>query len=126
MIKSAASAVILVLSLSACQSMSVEAPEPTAAELQQAAELRGAKFAQNRCSDCHAVTSDAVSPNPNAPTFAMIANRQGLTSDTLTVWLKDAHNYPREMYFEIPAEHIDDLTAYLVTLQSDDYTPPIQ
>jgi len=25
------------------------------------------------------------------------------------------------MYFDIPAEHIDDLVAYMITLQSDDY-----
>ncbi len=29
------------------------------------------------------------------------------------------------MYFEIPAERIDDLVAYMLTLRSEDYEPSI-
>ncbi|OBX18555.1 hypothetical protein A9995_11345 [Erythrobacter sp. QSSC1-22B] len=88
-------------------------------------ELRGMSFAQNRCADCHAVERLHSSPVPAAPSFEAVANVPGVTRESLTQWLKTSHDYPREMYFEIPAERIDDLVAYMLTLRSDDYEPSI-
>lgn len=88
-------------------------------------EWRGEKFARNRCSDCHAVGPGADSPRREAPTFERIANTPGLTRATLDQWLRDAHNYPEAMYFAIPEEGIADLVAYMLTLQREDYEPPI-
>jgi hypothetical protein len=88
-------------------------------------EWHGEKFARNRCSDCHAVARWEDSRNPDAPPFERIANTPGLTRESLGKWLRDAHNYPDAMYFEIPAEHIDDLAAYMITLRRDDYKPEI-
>lgn len=85
------------------------------------AEWRGQKFARDRCSDCHGVAPWEPSPVPSAPRFDAIANTPALTKKTLTDWLHRSHDFPREMYFDIPAEHIDDLVAYMITLQSDDY-----
>lgn len=96
------------------------AAEPGAFE-RGSAEWRGQKFARDRCSDCHGVAPLELSPVPSAPRFDAIANTPGLTRETLTDWLHRSHNFPREMYFDIPAEHIDDLVAYMITLQSDDY-----
>ena len=83
----------------------------------------GRTFAQMRCATCHAVGPNQVSPNTMAPAFEAIANTRGLTEKTLSVWLRDSHNYPEMMNFEIDAKHIDDLAAHMLTLQSSDYTP---
>lgn len=80
-------------------------------------EARGLKLARNRCADCHSVGYGETSPVPHAPSFSAIASSRGLTADSLTGWLRDHGNYPDEMYFEIPAEHIADLTAYMITLR---------
>lgn len=88
-------------------------------------ELRGMSFAQNRCADCHAVERLQTSPVPNAPSFEAVANAPGVTRESLSQWLNTSHDYPREMYFEIPAERIDDLVAYMLTLRSEGYEPSI-
>lgn len=80
-------------------------------------EWRGQKLARNRCSDCHSVDHGETSPTPNAPSFAAIANTPNLTRVILSQWMRDHRNYPNEMYFEIPAERVDDLVAYIVTLR---------
>lgn len=86
----------------------------------------GLVFAQAHCAACHEVVGGEISPNPQARAFTAIANTRGLTDQTLTVWLNDSHNYPDLMDFEINARDIDNLAAYIVTLQSADYKPPIQ
>tara|TARA_R110000824_G_scaffold33567_14_gene107516 strand:- start:509 stop:910 length:402 start_codon:yes stop_codon:yes gene_type:complete len=88
--------------------------------------VEGLAFAQARCAGCHNVTDGQVSPNPNAPPFEAIANTRGLTDNTLKAWLRDSHNYPGQMDFEIDARRIDELAAYMLTLKSPDYRPPIQ
>ncbi|WP_257541473.1 hypothetical protein [Sphingobium sp. CFD-1] len=45
---------------------------------------------------------------------------------SLKPWLRDSHNFPAMMNFAIDPEQIDDLAAYMTTLQRRDYTPPIQ
>ncbi len=85
---------------------------------------RGHKLAVDRCSDCHSVDYAESSPLPAAPSFTAIANTPGLTPETLGKWMSDHRNYPEEMYFEIPAEHIDELVAYLLTLRRPDTQAP--
>lgn len=111
---------IVLAALSACQAV------PQASEISAAgakvlapdtAEWRGHKFAVNRCSDCHSVGYGETSPLPDAPSFAAIANTPELSKTTLNKWMRSHGNYPREMYFEIPPEHIDDLVAYMITLR---------
>ncbi len=82
-------------------------------------------FAQGACGDCHAVESPGLSPNPEAPSFADIANREGLDAGTLSGWLRDAHNYPEAMDFDLDAPQVEDLTAYILTLRDENYEPPI-
>jgi len=88
--------------------------------------VEGLAFAQARCAGCHNVIDGQASPNPNAPSFEAIANTRGLTDNTLKAWLRDSHNYPGQMDFEIDAKRIDELAAYMLTLKSPDYRPPIQ
>ena len=73
------------------------------------------------CGECHAVKDNAVSPNPQAPGFADIANSPGLTRDTLVTFLSDAHNYPMQMDVDLVDEDIEVIADYMLTLQSEDY-----
>lgn len=86
----------------------------------------GRAFAEARCSACHAVAARGISPNPDSPPFEAIANTPGLTAETLRAWLGNAHDFPAEMYFAIEPADIDDLVAYIVTLERADYIPPIE
>lgn len=73
------------------------------------------------CGECHAVTANAVSPNPNAPRFSEIANSPGQTRESLKDFLSDAHNYPMEMDVDLVEADIDLVTGYFIILQSDQY-----
>ena len=86
----------------------------------------GANLAEALCSGCHAVAPGQISPNPQAPSFMLIANSEGLTEDTLDDYLRDSHNFPERMNFEVVPEDSEALAAYMITLRSDDYEPPIQ
>lgn len=115
--------------LSACEMTPADDGMPSTSAMAAAQantpELRGQRFAQNRCADCHAVERLQTSPVPNAPSFEAVANAPGVTRETLSRWLNTSHDYPREMYFEIPSERIDDLVAYMLTLRNADYEPAI-
>lgn len=119
----------LPLVLAGCETVPPEVAEAISKDMhgfeRNSPEWNGLKFARGRCSDCHAVELDQASPG-TAPRFDAIANTPGLTGASLTEWLGRPHNYPDAMYFEIPAEHIGELVAYMLTLQSDNYEPPIE
>jgi mono/diheme cytochrome c family protein len=86
----------------------------------------GLLFAQTHCASCHGVTGGQVSANPKAPPFDAIVNVRGLTENSMKTWLRESHNYPEQMDFEIDAQWIDELAAYMLTLKNPDYRPPIQ
>ena len=101
--------------------------EPDAVAADQtlkASSSRALAFAQAACGGCHAVERYELSPNPKAPPFIRIVNLPGLSSDTLSAWLRDAHNYPEEMDFHLDAAEVEALTAYMLTLRDPDYEPP--
>jgi mono/diheme cytochrome c family protein len=106
----------LAAAATACQ------PLPPTMSAQQAESLA---FAQGACGGCHAVGRYDASPNPDAPPFASIVNQEGLTAETLSFWLREAHNYPEEMDFYLEANEVDALVAYMLTLRDPDYRPPI-
>ncbi|HET6538171.1 MAG TPA: hypothetical protein VFG34_08665 [Sphingopyxis sp.] len=85
---------------------------------------RGLAFALAHCASCHAVASGS-SPNVNAPTFVDVINDPDLTDQTLTPWLRNSHNFPEIMNFEIAAENIEDLAAHMLTLKDPKYKPRI-
>ena len=84
---------------------------------------RGLAFAEQRCAACHGVTANSSSPNPEAPPWDDIANRTGTTERTLRAFLRDSHNFPAAMQFEVDRRRIADLSAYLMTLQRPGYRP---
>jgi mono/diheme cytochrome c family protein len=85
----------------------------------------GAFEAQAACGGCHAVRPDALSPNPGSPAFAEIANKPEVTQSSLATWLRDAHNYPEDMDFDLNAAQVDALAAYILTLRDPAYKSPI-
>ena len=82
-------------------------------------------IAQGTCGGCHAVERHGVSPNPKAPPVAAIVNNPGLTRETLSSWLRDAHNFPEEMEFYLEGPEVDRLVAYMLTLRDPNYRPAI-
>ncbi|QIQ87427.1 c-type cytochrome [Erythrobacter sp.] len=103
--------------LAACQTPDKTTAEPAAGEPDPPA------FVEAACGGCHAVEPPFLSPNPQSPTFEAIANRQGLSEDTLGDWLADAHNYPEMMDFDLTRAQVDQIAAYMVTLRREDYVP---
>ncbi|MEM7689462.1 MAG: hypothetical protein AAF291_10615 [Pseudomonadota bacterium] len=103
------------LALAACQNT------PPAASASNAP--RVPNLVQGVCGDCHGVEPPFLSPNPQAPSFEAIANSAGLTGQSLTRWLIDAHNYPELMEFELSEAEAREVAAYMVTLQREDYEP---
>lgn len=86
---------------------------------------QGLAFAQAHCASCHGVKPGTISSNPEAPSFAAIANIPGLTHTSLQTFLRDSHNYPAAMNFTLQPADVDALASYMVTLQSPDYHPGI-
>lgn len=78
-------------------------------------------FVEAVCGECHAVTANAVSPKPDAPGFAEIANTPGLTRETLETFLSDAHNYPMQMDVDLDENDIEVIADHIMTLQREDY-----
>jgi mono/diheme cytochrome c family protein len=114
---------IYLLSLAMCATACQ--PLPAAVPSTSSRHAEGLAFAQTSCGGCHAVGRYGTSPNPNSPAFAGIVNQPGLTAETLSSWLRDAHNYPDEMKFSLEGRAVDDLVAYMLTLRDKDYRPPI-
>ncbi|WP_252259479.1 hypothetical protein [Erythrobacter aurantius] len=106
------------LATAACDTM--PAPEPQVAA---SARAQPSAFIEAACGGCHAVEPPFLSPNPQAPSFEAIANRKGVTDETLGDWLADAHNYPEVMDFDLEPHHIEEVAAYMVTLRREDYVP---
>ncbi|MEP7315910.1 MAG: c-type cytochrome [Sphingomicrobium sp.] len=109
------------LALGACQ---VHQPAQPVAPAQLALNVPGHEYAKAACGTCHAVEAGASSsPNPNAPPFSAIVNKEGLTKETLLVWLRDAHNYPDEMQFQVGPSEVDTLVTYMLSLSDPEYRP---
>lgn len=108
----------LPLLLVACQNL------PSSERASSPAASRGQAFARATCAGCHGVGLYDRSSNPNAPPFGYIANQEGVTAETLSDWLRGAHNYPREMDFYLTPGEVDPLVAYLLELRDPDYRRP--
>ena len=114
------------LVLAGCQHHQPSADAALAVETSQAKQGEAfepdnvAAFAQATCADCHSIERQGLSPNPQAPTFAEIANRPGVTPATLSAYLTDAHNYPDIMDFELTPERSNALADYLLSLREAD------
>ena len=108
----------LTLLLAACQEL--PSAEPGVASTASA----GRAFAEASCGQCHAVGLSEMSHNANSPPFPVIVNQEGVTAETLSAWLKGAHNYPREMDFYLGEREVDALVAYMLTLKDPNFKRP--
>lgn len=108
----------LTLLLTACQKL------PLAEPVQPTTSAGGQAFAEASCAGCHAVGRFGTSSNSNAPPFPAIVNQEGLTAETLSFWLRGAHNYPSEMDFYLGEREVDALVAYMLTLRDPNYRRP--
>jgi mono/diheme cytochrome c family protein len=108
----------LALLTSACQNLRPAEPAPSGVA------PRGQVLAEAKCGGCHAVGRHATSPNSNAPPFPAIVNQEGLTAETLSHWLKGAHNYPTEMDFYLGEREVDELVSHMLTLRDPNYRRP--
>ena len=100
--------IVVLLALAGCQTA---VPAPARFSMTDVA------FAQASCGGCHAVEEPGLSPNPASPTFAEIASKPGVTARTLSTYLRDAHNYPEAMDFELTRQQADALAQYMLTLR---------
>ena len=101
----------------------VAEPRPSRPPAPTETVVRGRTFAEAHCASCHAVAPNGTSPNPESPPFDDIANRDGVTTDTLAAFLTDAHNYPDAMDFAVPADTTGDLAAYILAMRRQGYAP---
>ena len=112
---------IAALALSACALASPQgsAASPSTSVASSAPDdaATGLRLAEARCSGCHAVTPGQVSPNADAPPFASIAQRSGLTQSSAGNWLGQSHNFPDQMDFYLDSDQAEQLATYLLTLR---------
>jgi mono/diheme cytochrome c family protein len=96
---------------SACQN--VPPAEPAAPRASQ----DGRAYAETTCAPCHAIGRSGASPNPNAPPFRTIVNREGASAETLSAVLRGPHNVPRAMDFWLSEREVDAIITYMLTLR---------
>jgi mono/diheme cytochrome c family protein len=116
---------IALASLAACATApGTDTPPPMVGKsTSPSPDTRAPAFVEAACGGCHAVEPPFLSPNPASPSFAAIANRNGLSEKSLGDWLADAHNYPEDMDFTLTRKQIDQIAAYMVTLRDAGYVP---
>jgi cytochrome c len=95
-------------------SQSSDAQQPSAVE-------RGRIFVEKNCATCHAVGREGQSPYALAPPFRTLHEHYdvGDLAEAFAEGIIVAHNGPRQMpQFMLGPEQIDDLIAYLRSLES--------
>ena len=81
---------------------------------------RGRQFAQSRCADCHAIGPGGNSPYAAAPPFRTLHEKYPVENlaEALAEGISVHHTGERPMpEFTLTPEQIDDLLAYLHTLE---------
>lgn len=111
------------LALAACQTAAPDGPPMVGRATSGAHDTRAPAFIQAACGGCHAVEPPFLSPVPEAPSFASIGNRSGLSEQSLADWLAEAHNYPEDMDFTLTRPQINQIARYMVTLRKAGYVP---
>ena len=114
------------VALTACATQTAS-PRPTAqaSAAPNAAEqgdrpsaTRGAAYARQVCSACHAVQGAGVSPNPAAPPFATLAGRYpGVALERKLAEIAETGHY-RMPPLQPDSQTIEDLAAYLDALET--------
>jgi len=117
------SLLLLPLALAACQGSSGGETLASAGEAAPGSEAHA--LAQAACGGCHSVEPYGLSPVAAAPEWPVIANIPGLTRETLTTWLSDAHNYPEDMDFYLDDDETAMLVDYILSLKREGFEPSV-
>lgn len=82
-------------------------------------EQHGRQIAQANCSPCHAIGTFGESPYPEAPTFRTLSRNYRV--DTLSEALAEGISvgHPAMPEFRFSADDVDDLVAYLSSIQAE-------
>jgi cytochrome c len=88
-----------------------------AAQAQKASVERGRGFAETNCMRCHAIGVTGDGPVAKAPPFRTLHNRYPIENleEALVEGIRTAH--PEMPQFEMDPEQINDLIAYLKSLE---------
>jgi mono/diheme cytochrome c family protein len=88
-----------------------------AAPQDQPSVARGLKIAQDNCAACHAIGPSGTSPNPLSPPFRELGRKYAIDDlqEALAEGIVTGH--PAMPQFEFTPERINDLIAYLKTIQ---------
>ena len=95
---------------------------PSAQTVQAAAARRGARLARQTCASCHAVGRRGASPTA-APPFRDIVRRHSLSELEGRFVDGAVADHPPMPAYVFRASEIDDLMAYLETLQAPSRRP---
>jgi mono/diheme cytochrome c family protein len=89
------------------------------AKAQEAGDARaGHAVAQNTCAACHAIErAQTRSPNPDAPTFTVIASVPGMTMTALLAALQTSHRERTMPNLVLPPDELRDVIAYILSLK---------
>lgn len=91
--------------------------------IQQDAADRGAWVARRTCASCHAVARTGTSPMETAPPFRDIVRRRSLSEIENRFVDGAVADHPPMPAYVFRAHEIDDLIAYLESLQAEERTP---
>ncbi len=77
----------------------------------------GSIFANQVCSECHAVQKGQLkSPHSRAPSFTLVADTPGMSEMALRVWFQSPH--PSMPNLNLTEKKEDDLVAYILSLKT--------
>lgn len=112
-------AAVIVMACAACASREPSPAPPLArADVTEQAAVRGRQFAARACAGCHATGSVGVSPMAEATPFREIVHRYPLDQleEAFAEGLVTSHPAMPALVFR--ASEIDDLIAYLETIEA--------
>ena len=100
-------------------------PFPSAASVTTAHERAGREIAETYCAACHATGRAGVSPNAEAPPFRTLSQRYPVDNlaEAFAEGLRVGHPAMPEFRFE--ADQVDEMIAYLKSIQTDKAAPAI-
>lgn len=78
---------------------------------------QGRLLAEANCSSCHAIGLADTSPHPDAPPFRTLSERYPLDSLAETLTKGIPINHPDMPDFLATASQIDEITAYILSMQ---------
>ena len=90
---------------------------PLSAVAQEGRVQRGLTFAQTNCSQCHAISRVGDSPMPEAPAFRTLHTRYPVENLAEAFAEGFTTGHPSMPEFQLDAAQINDLIAYLKSVQ---------